>query len=123
VACEWVKPTYKVKLCRISLLVYLSIFVISETVKMIRLKISSWLKNINFTLQQVRKEQRGSVGVPSLFTPGKEAQYSYGRMGGPQDRSEQVWKILPLLGFSPQTVWPVVSCYTICAILAPFCIE
>jgi hypothetical protein len=31
------------------------------------------------------------------------------RLGGPQGQSEWVWKILPLPGFNPQTVQPIVS--------------
>ena len=41
-------------------------------------------------------------------------------LGGPQGRSGWIEKILPLLGFDPQTVWPVASCYTGCAIPAYF---
>ena len=42
------------------------------------------------------------------------------RLGGPQSRSEQVWKISPQLGFDPRTVQPVGSRYTDWAIPAPF---
>jgi hypothetical protein len=36
----------------------------------------------------------------------------YRRLGGPQDRSEQVQKISPAPGFDPRTVQPVASRYT-----------
>jgi len=41
---------------------------------------------------------------PSHFNPGKELQYSYKRLGGPQGWSVWVWKILPPMRFEPQTV-------------------
>jgi hypothetical protein len=34
------------------------------------------------------------------------------RLGVPQGQSGWVWKISPTTGISPQTVQPVVSCYT-----------
>jgi hypothetical protein len=56
---------------------------------------------------------------PGCFTPGKETQYPmYRRMGGPQGQAGQVQKILPPLGFDPQTVQPVASRYTDWAIPA-----
>jgi hypothetical protein len=41
------------------------------------------------------------------------------RLGGPQGRSERVWKISPLPGFGPRTVQPVASRCTDYAIPAP----
>jgi hypothetical protein len=56
---------------------------------------------------------------PARFTPGKENWYRcYRRLGGPQGRSELVWKISPPPGFDPQTVQHVASCSTEYAILA-----
>jgi len=40
------------------------------------------------------------------------------RLGGPPSLSEYVWKTAPMLGFKPQTIQPVVSCYNNYAILA-----
>jgi hypothetical protein len=42
----------------------------------------------------------------------------YRRLGGPQDLSERVRKTSPSLGFDPQTIEPIVSRYTECAIPA-----
>jgi len=47
-----------------------------------------------------------------LFTPGKEPLPIYRRLGGPQGRSGQVWKISPPPGFDTLTVQPVASRYT-----------
>jgi hypothetical protein len=56
---------------------------------------------------------------PGCFTPGKWTQYPfYRRLAGPQDQSERVQKILPLLGFNPWAVQPAASHYTDYAILA-----
>jgi len=44
--------------------------------------------------------------------PGKTRYPLYSRLGGPQGRSGQVWKISPPLGFYPPTVLPVASRYT-----------
>ena len=55
------------------------------------------------------------------FTPGKHCTVHmvlYSRLGGPQGRSGQVRKILPLPGFDPRTVQPVASQYTDWAIMA-----
>jgi len=60
-----------------------------------------------------------STPHPSSWAPGKETQYPlYRRLGGPQGWSVWVQKISPPPGFIPQTVQPVVSCYTDYAILA-----
>ena len=56
---------------------------------------------------------------PGRFTPGKTLYPLYRRLGGPQSRSEQVWKISPTPGFNPQTVQPVTSRYTDWAIPVP----
>ena len=49
-----------------------------------------------------------------LFTSGKDLVpiVKYRRLGGPQGRSGQVWKISPPPGFDPRTVQPVASRYT-----------
>ena len=56
---------------------------------------------------------RGQRHAPAaLYPPGKTRYPLYGRLGGPQGRSEQVRKILPPPGFDPRTVQPVASRYT-----------
>ena len=60
-----------------------------------------------------------STPRPGRFTPGKERYPPYGKLGGPQGRSEQVRKISPPPGFHPRTVQSVASRYTDCAIAAP----
>jgi hypothetical protein len=40
------------------------------------------------------------------------------RLDGPPSLSEYIWKIAPTLGFKPQTIQPVVSCYNNYTILA-----
>jgi hypothetical protein len=56
---------------------------------------------------------------PGRFTPEKETHYPLCRkLGGPQGQSGQAWKISPPPGFDPQTVQPIVSCYTNYAIPA-----
>jgi hypothetical protein len=53
------------------------------------------------------------VSRPSCtLPPGKTRYPFYRRLGGPQGHSGQVWKILPPMGFDPQTVQPVGSRYT-----------
>ena len=42
----------------------------------------------------------------------------YRKLGGPQDQSGRVWKILRPLGFSPQTIQLVASCYIYYAVTA-----
>jgi hypothetical protein len=58
----------------------------------------------------------GSASRPGRsLPPGKTLYQLYNRLGGPQDRSGQMRKILPTLGFDPRTVQPVASqmfCYT-----------
>jgi len=51
---------------------------------------------------------------------GKTQYPPYRRLGGPHVCSGQVWKILPTPRFIPQTVQPIVSCYTNYAILDHF---
>jgi hypothetical protein len=49
-----------------------------------------------------------SASLPGRFLPpGKTRCPLYRRLGGPQDRSEQVRKISPPPGFDPRTVQPV----------------
>jgi hypothetical protein len=48
---------------------------------------------------------------------GKTQYPFYSRLGGPQGHSGQVRKILPPLGFDPQTVQSTVSHYTVCTTL------
>ena len=55
----------------------------------------------------------GSASRPgSTLPPGNTRYPLYRRLGGPQGRSEQVWKISPTPGFDPRTVQPVGSRYT-----------
>jgi len=52
-----------------------------------------------------------------LFTPGKKTPYPlYRKLGGPQDRAGQVWKISFPPEFVPRTVQPVACRYTECAV-------
>jgi len=52
-----------------------------------------------------------SVTPRLLFTPGKDPDPLYRKLGGPQGRSGQVRKISPPSGFDPRTFQPVTSCY------------
>jgi hypothetical protein len=55
----------------------------------------------------------GSASRPGRFLPPAKTRYPlYSRLGGPQDRSGQVRKISPPLGFDPRTVQQVTSRYT-----------
>jgi hypothetical protein len=54
----------------------------------------------------------------SLYPSGKHLYPLYRRLGRPQSRSGQVRKISPPPGFDPQTVQPVASRFTDCAIPA-----
>ena len=56
----------------------------------------------------------------AALPPGKNWYPLYTRLGGPKGRSGQVWKILPPLGYDPQTVQPIASHYTDYAILAHY---
>jgi len=54
-----------------------------------------------------------STPRPGRFTPGKETHYPlHSMLGGPQDRSGCVQKILPSPRFDPRTVQRVASPYT-----------
>jgi hypothetical protein len=56
---------------------------------------------------------------PGGLTPRRDTWYpSCRKLNGPQGWSGEVWKILLLLGFDPQTVQPIASCYTNYAIPA-----
>jgi hypothetical protein len=55
----------------------------------------------------------GSVSRPGRFLPAGKTWYPlYRRMGGPLERSGQVRKISPPLGFDPLTVQSVTSRHT-----------
>jgi hypothetical protein len=60
----------------------------------------------------------GQRHAPAAVPPGKNRYPLYRRLGGPQSRSRQVRKISPPPRFDPQTVQPVASLYTDCAIPA-----
>jgi hypothetical protein len=54
----------------------------------------------------------GQRHAPAALLSGKTRYPFYRRLGGPQGRSGQVWKIWPPLGFDPRTVQSVASRYT-----------
>ena len=63
----------------------------------------------------------GSSPHPGHFSPGKETWYPmYRRLGALQGQSGRVWKISPPPAFDLQTVQPVASRYTDCALPAHF---
>jgi len=56
------------------------------------------------------KGGEGSASRPGRsLPPGKTRYPLYRRLGGPQGRSGQVWKISPSPGFDPRTVQPLAS--------------
>jgi hypothetical protein len=61
----------------------------------------------------------GQHHAVAVLSPGKTRYRLHRRLGGPHGRSERVRKILPPLGFDPQTVQPVAGRYTDWAIPAP----
>jgi hypothetical protein len=61
----------------------------------------------------------GQCHAPAALPPGNTRYPLYRRVGGPQNRCGRVRKISPPTGFDPQTVHPVTSLYTDCAIPAP----
>ena len=54
----------------------------------------------------------GQCNAPVSLPPGKARYALYRRLGGPQDLSGQVRKILSPGGFDPRIVQPVASRYT-----------
>jgi hypothetical protein len=64
-------------------------------------------------------EVGGQRHALAALPPEKNRYLFYRRLGGPQSRSGQVQKILPLPGFDPRNVQPVASRYTDCSIPAP----
>jgi len=55
----------------------------------------------------------GSASRPGRsLSPGKIRYPLYRRLGGPQGRSGQMWRISPPLRFDPRTVQPVANRYT-----------
>jgi hypothetical protein len=58
----------------------------------------------------------GQCHAPAALPSGKTRFPLYRRLDGHQGRSGRVRKISPLPGFDPQTVQPVASRYTDCAI-------
>ena len=59
----------------------------------------------------------GQNHAAAVLSPEMTLYPIYKRMGGPQDRSGQAWKISPHPpGFDPRTVQPVASYYNDCAI-------
>jgi len=89
-----------------------------------------------FTLQQSMKTQSASRGTalfyvtsalagigghrnaPAALPPGETQYPFYRKLGGSQNRNGQVQKMSPPPAFDPQTVQPVASRYTDCAIPA-----
>jgi len=57
----------------------------------------------------------GEPHALAAVPPGKTQYSLYRRLGGPQDRSGQMWKISPPPGFNPQIIQPITSGYTNCA--------
>jgi hypothetical protein len=62
----------------------------------------------------------GHRHAPAALPPGKTRYSLYRRLGGPQSRSGQMWKISPPPGFDPRTVQPVANRYTDYAIPAHY---
>ena len=60
----------------------------------------------------------GQCHAPAALPPGKNRYPLYRRLGGPQGRSGWMRKISPSPGFDPQTIQPVASHYTNCAVPA-----
>ena len=59
------------------------------------------------------RRDEGSASRPGRSSPPGKTRYAlYRRLGGPQGRSGQVWKISPLPGFDPRTVQPGAGRYT-----------
>ena len=54
----------------------------------------------------------GQRHAPAALPPRKDPVPIVQELGGPQDRSGQVWKISSPTGFDPRTVQPVGSRYT-----------
>jgi len=54
----------------------------------------------------------GQRHVQTALPPGKTRYPLYRRLGGPEGRSGQVWKISPPQGFNPRAVQPVASVCT-----------
>ena len=64
-------------------------------------------------MTMVLEGSEGSASCPGRSLPLGKIRYPlYRRLGGPQGRSGQVWKISSPLGFDPWTVQPVASRYT-----------
>jgi hypothetical protein len=57
----------------------------------------------------------GQRHASAALLPGKTQFPLYRRLGWPQGRSGQVWKILPPLEFDPRTVQPVASRHADCS--------
>ena len=60
----------------------------------------------------------GQRHAPTALPPGKTRYPLYRRMGGLKSLSRRVRKMSPKSGFDPQTVQPLASRYTDCAVLA-----
>jgi len=129
---DW-KPPYfwsRVRYVRFTRKLYL-FSVIIFIVHSANLYVITNIKEVQFTLEQATKAQRGvelwrypffnlgatygGLTTPRSirFTPRKQTRYPlYRRLGGSQGRSERVRKISPPLEFDPRFVQPVVSPYT-----------
>ena len=62
----------------------------------------------------------GQRQAPAALPPGKTRYPLYRRLGGSQNRSGRVRKILTPPGFDPRTAQPVASLYTDWAIAAQY---
>jgi len=69
-----------------------------------------------FSFTSALERAGGQRHGPAALPPGKSRYPLYRRLGGPQGRSGQVQKISPPPGFVCQTIHPIASRYTDCAI-------
>jgi hypothetical protein len=86
------------------------------------MKDQSWSRGIallfNLGARWGSEEGGGQMGVgsqhhaPASLLLGKTLYPLYSRLGGTEEHSEWVLKILPPLGINPRTVQPVASCHT-----------
>jgi hypothetical protein len=77
-------------------------------------------KLLNISLNLAQDEERVVNAMPRPLYPREKTRYPlYRRLGVPQDRSGQVWKISPPPRFDPRTIQPAARRYTDYGIPAP----